>query len=226
MIITESQGKYLGTLGGTSKYVLINGEKNSYSREYTPGITDKLRETITNVGLKGWEEIGNDYSYTPFSLYDGRAFSSQPSSSVGGGYFLSTACDSKRRSLNCFQYALSTFGEELEKVAGKTMSEINQMYIEDVITSYFKKVIKRKDGDLAIYSIPKGHEIDMQRGQISKGTTHAGIYRNTRPNWNSPLGGTIESKWGFNSYNIFVHDVFFVPHFYGNIVKFYEIDKG
>ncbi len=129
--------------------------------------------------------------------------------------------------LNCFAYALGTFGADLEKLAGVDMEKIQNSVndtIDHVVNQYFTNVTEPEDGDLAIYSV-SGVFYTLKGVRIS-GTTHAGIYRKSVSNWNSPEGGTIESKWGwFRNPYVFQHDVFFAPDFYGDTVKFYRLKK-
>lgn len=167
-------GDFLGTMAGNQLY-RKDDQSVSYSREYESfGPSDKLRKSISKVGQKGWLELGQDYGFAPSTMQ-------------GGGYFVSKNCEFSKKHLNCFDYALSTFGT-------LNMHEVRQMHIDDVISTYFNRVIEPQDGDLAIYSVPPGRSISFGKGQISSGTTHAGIYRKTTPNWRSPEGGTIESK--------------------------------
>lgn len=48
----------------------------------------------------------------------------------GGGYFLTikTFDSIEERLLNCFAYAIGTFGTDLEKLPGKEMKEIKDLY--------------------------------------------------------------------------------------------------
>jgi hypothetical protein len=117
----------------------------------------------------------------------------------------------------------------LETVANLPLQELlvqSSAYgINYIIHLYFENVDQPEDGDLVVYESSKTLDkwnIDIDAGK----STHAGIYRKSKPNWNSPFGGTIESKWSWwsNPY-VFQHDVFFVPDFIGDSAKFYRLKK-
>ena len=81
-----------------------------------------------------------------------------------------------------------------------------------LINRYFDCIKMPEEGDLVIYP-------------NAAGSPHTGIYRKSKPNWNSPYGGTVESKWGGGSPFVFQHDVFFTPDHYGDIAQFYRPKK-
>jgi hypothetical protein len=125
------------------------------------------------------------------------------------------------RFLNCFQYALGTYGSKLEQVAGKSMERIQDSVGESIdiaVKDYFEPINNEpQDGDLVIYETKSGTN------------SHAGIYRKSQPLSRSASGGTVESKWGGFGLGrppciyVFQHDVFFVPYFYGDRAKFYRL---
>jgi hypothetical protein len=58
----------------------------------------------------------------------------------------------------------------------------------------------------------------------SRSCSYYGIFRESERNWNSPSGGTVESKWGWRqSRYVFQHDIFFVPPNYGKVANFYRV---
>jgi hypothetical protein len=228
---------FLGTMAGDQVYLNgVNG-KRTYGRQYKQfGGSEDLRKKISKVGDeymgKGYEDIGNQYNFTPLSKWDGRPFNTTASKMQGGGYFMTVKTYDKNdpeRYINCFAYALGTFGKALEKLAGKSLKEIQdsaEYSINHIVERYFENVEMPQDGDLVVYSIPFGTYLRTPSGVEVTGTTHAGIYRKTDRNWNSPPGGSVESKWGWlgNPY-VFQHDVFFAPDFFGDQVKFYRLKK-
>lgn len=229
----ESAPHSNGTMAGNQAYLQGNDHGQTYARVYESfGGSDDLRKKISTIGNNeyglGYKKIGEDYSYTPFC--GGMPFSSRPTSMQGGGFFFTVkTCDGEERFLNCFAYALGTFGYKLGQLAKKDMTEIQKSVsqtIDHIVSRYFTNVIEPEDGDLAVYSVAPGRRLHTPRGIEVSGTTHAGVYRKSKPNWNSPSGGSIESKWGWlsNPY-VFQHDVFFTPDFYGDQVKFYRIKK-
>lgn len=229
--------EFLGTMAGNQHYLIGNDNQLTYGRVYKPfGGSDILRKKLSAddkpFGSHEYKKLGESYSFTPLQFRDGRAFGVESTTKQGGGYFLTVKeyeREDKERFLNCFAYALGHFSEGLERLTGKTINEIQDLVhetIDDVVKKYFVNVSVPSDGDLAVYSVSPGRYIDL-KGQRIEGTTHAGIYRATQPNWNSPDGGTVESKWGWlANYHIFKHDVFFIPHFYGDTVKFYSLKDG
>lgn len=229
----EVQFEFLGTMAGDQIFLKGNNNKLTYARTYQSfGGSNHLRREISKIGDNmfgsGYKNIGDEYSYTPF--WRGTPFSSKPTSMQGGGFFLSikTFDDKDQdRFLNCFAYALGTFGNKLEQLVEKSMAEIQKSVsdrIDHFVNQYFTNVVEPEDGDLVVYSVSPGNVLHTPSGREVSGTTHAGVYRKSKPNWNSPSGGTVESKWGWlaNPY-VFQHDVFFTPDFYGNQVKFYRI---
>lgn len=210
--------EFLGTMAGEQKSLKSsakNGEQ-TYSRTYKPFGPMKLREEISKAQLKdGFKKIGEEYSYTPRRLRDGRRFGFSPTTRQGGGFFLTLKeLQDNEKHITGSQYALSTFGKQLEQISGLSMQEIQAQDwaygIGSLIHQYFECTTRPEEGDLVVY--PQGTS-----------TTHAGIYRNSQPNWNSPYGGTVESKWGISSSFVFQHDVFFVPDHYGDVVQFYHL---
>jgi hypothetical protein len=229
---------FLGTMAGKQIYLesKVHGGANTYTRLYEAfGGSDDLRCAISQSweahgGAKGFKSIGEGYSYTPWPQFDGHPFSTRPTSMPGGGFFLTLQeLQGNEISLNCFAYALGTYGEHLEKIAGMEMMEIQKAVcttIDGIVSKYFHCVQDLpQDGDLAIYQKTIVNHFLAGVTITFNETTHAGIYRDSKPNWNSPRGGTIESKWGWGNPYIFQHDIFFCPHSYGDIVKFYWLKQ-
>lgn len=225
----------IGTLAGSQVYLEGVSKQQTYGRKYEPigGFdNDTLRKKISKAWGKGYKDIGEEYSFTYSRLSDGRPFNTtKPGSMQGGGYFLTikTFDNAEDQQQSCFEYALGTFGSKLEKLAGKEMKKVQESVertIDHVVEECFTNVTEPEDGDLVVYSISPGYYMLTSNGIPISGTTHAGVYRKTEPNWNSPKGGSVESKWGWllNPY-VFQHDVFFTPDFYGNLVKFYRLKK-
>jgi len=208
--------------------------EHTYARVYASGASDFLREELSKAGDgylgKGYIRVGNAYSFTPYEYRDGRNFGSLYTQCPGGGFFLVHDKLKENERINCFGYALSTFGEKLEELCDQTMDEIRESVrqsIDDYVEKYFECVESPLDGDLVIYQTTKQTQTLNRMQCFPTGTiTHAGIYRNSDRNWNSPPGGTVESKWGrCGVYKVYQHDVFFVPHFYGDSVKFYRLKE-
>lgn len=209
---------FLGVLAGQQKHLrsCLKGKKETYSRLYVPFGPLKLRENISREGLKGrFKNFGEAYSYTPWHLRDGRAFGAESTSMQGGGFFLTlNELKDHDKNLDGPEYALSSFSKPLESVSEFSIQEIQAQYlaygIDYLINLYFDCVSRPEDGDLVVYS----------QESMAK---QAGIYRKSKPNWNSPYGGTVESKWGRMSPFVFQHDVFFTPDYYGDVVYFYRL---
>lgn len=235
MIKIRKERNFLGTFAGTEEFLpSYNSQIFTYSRKYYPfGGSKDLRNMLSNCEAgKKYNKLGEEYSFTPLSLRDGRNFGSSYTDMQGGGFFLTlkTFKDQKQFT-NCFGYALSTYGDKLEEIACKNMEELQESAKESIdkaLKEYFDPIPgKPMDGDLAVYQTSKYLETPGGR-RIKEGkNTHAGIYRKSKPNWNSPFGGTIESKWGwFLNPHVFQHDIFFTPEFYGDTVKFYRLKKS
>lgn len=247
-----AQPAFLGTIAGNQTQFPGVNQQPTYGRQYETFMgSDDLRKTISWAGESqnsvgdGYKLIGDAYAYTPSRIRSERKFDRashgdfilssyapqkhRQATLQGGGYFITVKTyenNDPQRYLNCFAYALGTFGETLENLAGIPMTEIQKSVdqeIDSVVRRYFVNVDTPIDGDLVVCSVDPGMTAYTTGGTPVTGTTHAGIYRNTQQNWHSPTGGTVESKWGWlgNRY-VFQHDVFFVPHFYGNRVKFYR----
>ena len=182
----------------------------TYGKKYESSeILDEIRNEISVIGHKflgkGYKEIGEKYNEKKTT------------------YFVTviTYDDKVKRFLNCFSYALGTFGDKLEKLVGTSMEEIyksvNQS-IDHVVGKFFINVEQPQDGDLVVYNVTPGTTIYTISRKAVQGTTHAGVYRK------SDSREAIESKWGgFGNAHVFEHDVFFTPVFYGNEVKFYRL---
>lgn len=223
---------FLGTMAGTPTMLIGNNHRPTYSRIYESfGGSDDLRNRISvignDLGGAGYKDIGDSYSYTPYIS------NRNPYSMQGGGFFLTVKTyeeDDQERFLNCFAYAIGTFKNELEVLSKKSIEDLQKSVsyeIDHIVAEYFDNTNEPKDGDLAIYSVSGKEKVTTPSGiLINPGTTHAGIYQTSQPNWNSPGGGTVRSKWGFiDNYYVFQHDLFFTPHFYGNQIRFFKIKK-
>lgn len=220
--------RFLGTMAGDQCYIrsIEKGNKATYSRSYNAfGGSDNLRRSFmqqvdASSDAEAFRTIGEEYSYTPFNIraltQELRNFGLRPGRLSGGGFFL-TIKKLEGRSVywDGFDYALSTFAHQFEQILGVSIDEIQQQCkgysIDYIIHKYFECVITPEDGDLVVYE---------KNGKKS----HAGIYRSSQPNWNSPSGGTVESKWAYFDYPyIFEHDVFFLPDHLGAVAKFYRL---
>lgn len=210
---------YLEAMEGNMAYLPSLDGTMTYSRQ-SSSIRDisVLRKKIKYAGdgmLYGEEWCGIGYKKI------GEEYSQR-----GGCFITKIDFEEKEEAmLNCFAYALSTFGEKLESLAQKSMDEIQRSVsssIDQVVESYFESILDEpEDGDLVIYK-SSGYYI---KGQFIQGITHAGVYR--KINSDSHVRGTVESKWGWllNPY-VFIHDVFFVPSFYGETMQFYRLKKN
>lgn len=180
--------------------------------------THDLRKKIT---MTNYMQIGEEYSFTPGRFQDGRPFGRKFTSMQGGGFFLTLKQLPREEcgKLN-FQYAIEQLKNELEKITNLSIEEICKQVgaygIQFILDEYFENVEKVEDGDIAIYYDSKYPNKPL----------HAGIYRDSRPNWNSPRGGTIESlPRNYLQPYIFQHDMFFVPDEYGDLIKFFRVKK-
>ncbi len=212
--------EFLGTLGGTQVYLesYKKDRKATYSRSIKNfGPLVDIRADVAKAGTRGFKTIGEEYSFTPRHLRDGRPFGVAPTAMQGGGFFLTLKeLENQDAYLFSFQYALNIIGKQLEQISGIPMQALQAQSLAYgiiyLINRYFDCIKMPEDGDLVIY--PNAAD-----------SHHTGIYRKSKPNWNSPYGGTIESKWGSSSPFIFQHDVFFTPDYYGDIVQFYRLKK-
>lgn len=198
---TKKYDGFLGTMAGRQCYMTTkDSNQYTYVRKYDPfGGSDDLRSKVAKVGDSfgaGYKELGEEYSYTPINYSDGRDFGSRPGTMQGGGFFLTVKTfQGQAASLNCFAYALSTYGESIENATGKSMKDIQDsvnMSIDHIVKEYFQSIEVPKDGDLVVYQTIESTVIGSRLID-----THAGIYRETKRNWNSPSGGSVESKWGW-----------------------------
>ena len=172
----------------------------TYARVYHGFSTcNQLRESLNGINYK---KIGLEYSYTPPHLRDGRNFGTKRTSTQGGKFFRTAKRVPKEMSSE--DYALSVLG-----LSDKHLRKCQAYGISYIVHKYFEKIKTPQDGDLVVY-----------------GKKHAGIFRDSKPNWNSPRGGTVESKWShFTSPDVFQHDVFLVPAAFGDVAKFYRQRK-
>ncbi|MBY0529543.1 MAG: hypothetical protein K2P51_05060 [Rhabdochlamydiaceae bacterium] len=199
------------------------GNGSTYYREYKAfGGTDELRQKIfvemqSSIKGKGIKKIGDHYSFTPYRLRDGRNIGTLPTTWQGGGFFLTLKKLSEEdKRMSSLEYITRTLGPQLESISDLTVEELvkqfhayGQYYL---LEYFFEPIDLPQEGDLVIY---QGTEDSRP---------HYGIFRESRRNWNSPCGGTVESKWEWwSSPYVFQHDVFFVPPTYGNVAKFYRV---
>ncbi len=208
--------EFLGTIAGRQAYTSFQG-KQTYSRILDSEVllafcVDDLRTKISPGGPftrpDFYKMIGNDYNY-PRDL----------SPMQGGGYFKTLSItENGLKDLTRHAYTMNRLGNQLEKMTGLTLKTIQhqlQSYgIQYFVNRFFDCVLIPKDGDLVVYYDSYGKPV------------HSGIFRDSQPNWNSPRGGTVESKWddGFKaSPYTFQHDFFFLPQHYGNVAKIYRI---
>ncbi len=221
----KNQFEFLVTMAGNPTYLKGNDGKSTYARVYEPFGPYDRRKSISEIGYivsSRCKDIGEKYGSPQGWKTDFRGTTMQAS-----GFFRTVKTfddEDPEQFLNCFAYALGTFGTALEELAEKKMEKIQDSVserINHIVNTYFTNVTNPKDGDLAIYSVEPGKVVYTPNSVEISGTTHAGIYRKKVSN-----GGTIESKWGWCAQpHVFEHEVFFTPDFYGDIVKFYRIKK-
>jgi len=229
-----SPSETLGTMSGEPVYLPGNDEKPTYGRRYESIPKSNLfrRKAAEAQGLLSMQQIGEQYSSTKKNLFE-KPLDNETSPKETTGFFITVKKfedQSEDAVLNCFAYAIGTYGSTLEKLAGQPMKEIQKSVdgtIDAVVEKYFTNISapnKPKDGDLVVYSIPEGEMMQTPQGRLVEGTTHAGIYRENNP---SCPGGSVESKWGWmDNPGVFQHDVFFAPRFYGGDAKFYQIREN
>ncbi len=250
--VSSPPAPFLGTMAGTPSYSPgLHGEP-TYTRTYKPfggavykypqGYVEyiEVREKIQRICSFGTDHYlphGLGYSYTPERLRDGRAFGTVPSEEYsGGGYFLvkHTYEDSdQNRFRSGLQYAMRIFETRIKEqynasISHEEFSDEKHCFNQFVLR-YFTPISYPdvpKDGDLAVYENPPGTFMREPTRDVS-GTSHAGIYRATKPNWSSSQGGSIESKWGylFSKY-VYDHEVFLTPKYFGDTVKFYRFREN
>ncbi|MDF2576875.1 MAG: hypothetical protein K0S74_359 [Chlamydiales bacterium] len=225
-IIKSTKFEFLGSIAGDQIYWDGGHEHYVYARRFDHlSVAQTLRKSLNCRGdgfvdpfEDPYREIMMEHQSDPEKWKAlGEAYSGTHTFLQGGGFFKTVAKlkeEDSLFSLDNIQYALFITGKLAENNLKITTRELLGQYngydIDYIITQYFVPVLDQtREGDLVLYS----------------GTTkHAGIYRNSEPNWNSPPGGTVESKWGFKSSPyIFQHDVFFVPNRYGDRAEFYRI---
>ncbi len=240
----------LGDLAGVPSYSKGLHNALTYTRTYLPstkvsyrdedGRTEQvdIREKIQRICFFQTDDYlphGMAHSYTPDRLRDGRAFGTELSTEEqGGGYFLVTQQyedGDQGRFISSLEYAIRIFETRIkehynESIQFKSFSPRERTCFNALVTKYFDPIPPPgvpQEGDLAVYeNPPKTLYLDGPIRDIS-GTTHAGIYRATEPNWNSSKGGSIESKWGYlSSKYVYDHEVFLTPKYFGDTVKFYR----
>jgi hypothetical protein len=224
----------LGTFSGKPVYLPGNDDRSTYARRYEPfQPTNAFRRKAAEAqDLLTMQKVGEQYSSTKKSLIE-KPLDNEASPKETTGFFVTVKKfedQSDEAALNCFAYAVGTYGNKLEKLAGQPMKEI-QKSVDDTIDSVVKKYFTNisepnmpRDGDLVVYSIPEGEMMQTPRGRLVEGTTHAGIYRENNP---SCPGGSVESKWGWiDNPGVFQHDVFFAPRYYGGDAKIFRIKES
>lgn len=221
LISHDGQLKFLGTMAGDQ--VCKKNGRSTYCREYKAfGGTDEFRNKIfeamqSSFDGKGIKKIGDYYSFTPYRLRDGRNFGTLPTTWQGGGFFLKLKKLSEAdKRISSLEYITRILGPQLESISGLTVEELIKQFCAYgqyyLLECFFEPIDLPQNGDLVIY---QGTEDSRP---------HYGIFRESSPNWNSPSGGTVESKWEWwGSPYVFQHDIFFVPPIYGNVAKFYRV---
>ncbi len=157
----------------------------------------------------------------------------------------------QQRYITCYAYALGTFGTRLEKVAGKSMEELQKSVAETdigpIVRKYFENVTEPRDGDLVIYSHSPGKFYHDYKRRVHSGIMHAGIYRvktvdsemhEVLKKWRKLAGvetesdikpfqcECVESKWGvWRIPYVFEHEVFFMSPSDGDVVTFYRLKE-
>lgn len=252
--VSSPSPSFLGTMAGEPSYSTgLHGEL-TYTRTYQPFGTVsycneygrmeqiELREKIQRICFHGSDEFlphGMAYSFTPVELRDGRAFGTQASAEYqGGGYFLVAHTyedDDQSRFTSGLGYAMRIFETRIKEqynasIHPKSFSSSESHRFNLFVRQYFDPISAPdvpQDGDLAVYENPPNTLfLDGPIRDIS-GTSHAGIYRASKRNWNSSSGGSIESKWGFLfSKYVYDHEVFVTPKYFGATVKFYRFREN
>lgn len=125
-------------------------------------------------------------------------------------------------------YTLKSYAKNLENLTNLPFVTINNLYkaygFTYIIHEYFDSVDEPKDGNLVVYQaeasfVDRSSKIACHEGDV----LHAGVYREFELNSTSVTSGIVESRWSnlLTPY-IFQHDPFFVPSFFGNVIKFYQ----
>lgn len=206
-IVRKEEFSFLGTLAGDQCFT-ISPIGKTYSRRFVNfGMADVTRNKIAKIGTSiGRQEEGFNYREGP------TWYNKDCSWYSGGGYFQTLEELSQIEAyLGADSYALKFFGKKLEELSGKKLSRLQdkctQLGIDSILLPYFKPVNVPRDGDLVVY---RGGELP-----------HAGVYRTSKPNWHSPEGGTVTSKWsrGHTSQT----DVFFISSDVGDVAQFFRI---
>jgi len=211
---------FLGTMAGTQ--IFPTNATATYTRKYSRfGGSDQVREKLfaamhRHLNGKGISLIGNHYSFTPAHLRKGQNFGSLPSNWQGGGFFLLVKKLKSTFQHSSLEYVIHTLGHDLQAISGFSAKElcrqVNAYGVNYLIHHYFTCIKTPEEGDLIVYT-------DVKYSQ-----PQCGIYKNSKPNWNSSEGGTVESKWDWHSNPyVFQHDLFFTPPYFGNVAKFYRI---
>ena len=202
---------FLGTIAG-NQYL----DDQGYYRVYRSFLSvDQLRNVLAAEGNRhgpdGFIKKGEGYS-GPATIRD-----------VGGGFFKTFVLPPEQEEMNAFSYALSKTDRRWEDLS----QAANSSNMQAIVDQFFTPVRSfPQDGDLAIYKttdlVKTASGIEIGPNQI----VHAGVFRNSVPNWRSPQGGTIESKWSMiaNPY-AFEHDFFYLPDYYGNRVFFFRSNE-
>jgi len=201
----------------------INGEQ-TYARR-APSDEGEFREIISKICHLG----SNDFKIHGEACHNASLKFQEESSSASESrehglkaYFTTLRTfdkDDQKRFDNCMKYAILNYDEAIEERFGdriSTREHLEEPYsFNQIVQKYFRNIAASEypqDGDLAVYENPIGATLE---GRPIAGIAHAGIFR---------AGGTVESKWGWSfSHHVYQHNVFLVPHHYGNVVKFYRL---
>lgn len=207
--------KFLGTMAG--KQIARGAGCPTYTRKYEVfGGSDERRKQISD---RCWSRedtalLGEHYSFTPLHIRkaykETRDFGWTPHPSFqGGGFFLNLG----KTDDDAISYVIKKLGDSLKKSSGLDQQEIVQRItaygVKYFLHHFCDSVDVPEEGDIVVYS-------NMEVPKL-------GVFRESKPNWNSPQGGTVESVWHRCAYQ---HDIFFVPSTYGNIAAFYRLKKA
>lgn len=218
----------LNAMSGTPAYWNgINGGQ-TYARLVASSAVD-FREIISEIGHFGSDDFkvhGEACHGTLLKLQEESSSGTEPSEPLAQAFFTTVRTyeteDSKRFD-NCMKYAILNYADTIDERFGDRISDVEYLgdayYFNQIVQKYFRNIPSPEvpqDGDLAVYENPLGA---FWKGHLIGGSAHAGIYREE-----SRHEGIIESKWGWSfSRHVFQHDVFLVPHHYGDVVKFYRL---
>ena len=176
-------------------------------------------------GWRGYSLGGSQYNYTPSCFPNPCGSCGHKSKNwSGGGFFrLNKTFPVEDIPEESGEYVVRVLHESLTQNTGKTVPEILDLLhgygISYLLYHYFDPVKAPEEGDTVIYTSP------------FRTVAHMGIFRRSRPNWDSPYGGTIESYWPAWSArapnpHVFQHDTFFIPPILGIQAFFYRLRQS